>query len=144
MDFFNLINYILQYLNGYSETMILVAAIFIDTIFATKSTKVQGNHTTSGRALDGLRLNLEMAVTPALITILGVVSSLIPYHNLNTNLTMFVFDIFAACSFVFIGNYFLKSILANYKLMGGDVPENMDLGKWLKGEVEQKYQKRSN
>lgn len=144
MDIFGIINYVLQYLNGFSESAILAIIIFVDALFATKGTKTQGNHTTSGKATEGFFVNIMLAFTPTIITLLGYASSLIPYHEAVGDTTLYVFDAIAAAAFIYIGNFFLKSLMANYKLMGGDDPQDMVLGKWIKGEVEQKFEKRSN
>lgn len=137
----NALNYLFLNLNGATESAILFILLFIDTFLGSKWRKVNNVAITSGGGLNGLKTNIPLALMPICIWAFTVLISVVPNHIGGR---VFVFNpiIFDGISFIitlFIGNFMLKSILANAKLAGFDIPDW--LIKWFEDEYHVKLQK---
>ncbi|WP_057753490.1 phage holin family protein [Weissella kandleri] len=122
-------------LNGPTETSVLFLFMLIDTVFANTWRRRRGVAITSGGGLGGLIKSIPLALMPVIIWSFEIPLSVAPDHiaGLQMNFNPMIFDLIAFSVFVLIGWYWLKSILANAKLAGYDIPN------WLEKYIEDEY-----
>lgn len=128
-------------LNGATETAILFIAVFYDTFLGTSWRKKNNVAITSGGKLEGLKTSIPLALLPVIIWSFTILFAFVPPHIGGRDFIFkpFIFDIISLGVFLMIGNGMLKSILANARLAGYDLPSWAV--KWVEDEYKVKLQK---
>ena len=137
----DILNYVLSYMNGPLETGALMVLVIVDTIFALQAVNADPNkRAVSEKAMTGILINFATALVPAATSFIGWGSALIPYpHQILIDVALTTFDVASAVLFYIIAKFIIKSIMANYTLAGGELPEG--LTKWIADELEHKSSK---
>lgn len=140
-----ILNYLFANLNGATETAVLFILVFFDTFLGSLWRKRNGVARTSGGGLGGLITSIPLALMPVVIWLLTILFSIVPTHLGGRDFIFrpFIFDMISFVVFLTIGNFMLKSVMANMKLAGIDVPPFLQtwVDKWIEDEYHVKYQK---
>ncbi|MEX0380477.1 hypothetical protein AB3K25_06365 [Leuconostoc sp. MS02] len=144
-----LIQYLFANLNGATETAVLFILVFFDTFLGSLWRKRNGVARTSGGGLGGLITSIPLALMPVVIWSLTIFFSFVPTHLGGRDFIFqpLIFDVISFVVTIIIGNFMLKSIMANMKLAGIDVPPFLKrwalkwVDKWIEDEYHVKYQK---
>ncbi|WP_294977297.1 phage holin family protein [uncultured Leuconostoc sp.] len=140
-----LLQYLFANLNGATETAVLFILVFFDTFLGSLWRKRNGVARTSGGGLGGLITSIPLALMPVVIWSLTIFFSFVPTRLGGRDFIFqpLIFDVISFVVTVIIGNFMLKSIMANMKLAGIDVPPFLKqwVEKWIEDEYHVKYQK---
>lgn len=135
------LKYLFANLNGATETVILFIIVFIDTVLGVKWRKVNNVAITSGGGLGGLKTNIPLAMAPMVIWLITILFSILPTH-IGNRVFVFdtpIFDWITFITFIILANYMLKSLMANAKLAGIEIPNWLE--KWIQDEYAVKITK---
>lgn len=123
-------------LNGVTETSILFILIFFDTFLGSHWRKQQNIARTSGGLLEPLLQKMALALFPFGIWCITLILYFVPKHFAGRDFSYntFIFDLIAFVSFLIVANGTLKSVMANLKLAGYEVPD------WVSKWVTDEYQ----
>jgi len=141
----DILKYLFANLNGATETAILFILVFFDTFLGSLWRKRNNVARTSGGGLGGLITSIPLALMPVVIWAFTILISFVPTHLGGRDFTFqpLIFDVISFVVTVIIGNFMLKSIMANMKLAGIDVPPFLKrwVETWIEDEYHVKYQK---
>lgn len=137
----NLYDWLMQNANGVSETIILWWLVFADTVLGSLWRSNWQIRKLSKGAISGILTNFSLASLPMLIFISGAIVTHIPVDiNHESSMANWVlFDVSSTILSLFIGYWLAKSIIANWKLSGHDLPVFVD--KWVEDEAKDKLER---
>lgn len=134
-------DWLMQNANGVTETIILWWAVFADTILGSLWRSNWNVRKLSKGAISGILTNFSLASLPMLVFLSGTLVTRIPVdpHHESSMANWFLFDVSSTILTIFVGYWLLKSILANWKLSGHDLPPFFN--NWVEDEAKDKLER---
>ncbi|WP_307994755.1 hypothetical protein [uncultured Weissella sp.] len=130
--------WLINYANGMSISMVLVMGVITDAMLGSSWRKNNGIRRNSHGFFSGFLKNIAIALIPAVFWFANILFFYLPSDPTHPqyHYNPFLFDIVSIATGILVGDWLLHSILANWKLSGRGMSSWLE--KWIQEEYDSK------
>ncbi|RRG18272.1 hypothetical protein D3P96_03025 [Weissella viridescens] len=140
MDVYSAFEWLMSYANGMTISFVLAVGVFIDALLGSSWRKANGLRRNSNGFFNGFLKNISLALIPATFWLANILFYYLPPDPTHPQFRYnpLMFDFISVGAGMYIGDWLLHSILANWKLSGRTISPRIE--RWIQEEYDSKIE----